>query len=1223
MPTIETTNTVSTETVETPAISPEVNKQFQELSVKSEYADTPKTMNQIDPALVESGAINAIPKSKPRQVFDPRIDDFFNQYRESFQKIEPVQSGLVTKPADDTIGFWGTLGDMALSSSQGIATGAYNQITFLKDKVFENSALNIFGGSKLKFSKEEVLSFKDFTPKFISEEDLKTINTSENSKAPVFYNPKTLAGNITESMSQFITGFIGPNKILKMAGVQGTIGLWSLRGVTAGAITDLTVWDPNQERLSNWLTQSDSPLLNNVVTNYLASDPEDTEWEGRVKNVLEGMIVGTVVGAGFKGAAAVPAVANKLATFVGIKAVKKANGIADIAEKQKVYNEAGKAIKELEAGNVDAPIVKLQIADGNPAINIDKLNQVIKIGVATAKEDSESFIRSILNTKSFNSSEQVIHTLDTVSELFSAEQRAFLKNDVLTNKTAEELAYLLARDKEEILKILPQIAAQTEQQVIRMLASKIILQDLAENMIESSKKYVEKFGKDKNLWTKESQQEILKYGEVIRTTVVALKENIRNAARTTQAGNIKVGKSGTRFDAEEFANIIKEYEGDAITIANKIVNAKPEEVLNIIAKTKYHKAIEVYNSAMTNSLLSGSSTQEVQILGSLHEMIVKPLEMIGGGVARRDHRTIRLGFAQYQGLLYNFKDTWRATWLSLKQSDAVLDPKNRTIDSLEIINGKAVKPISGSNLGFNGKVGTAIDWIGKAIDIPTRLMVGSDELFKQMNYRGRLYANALNNTMEKQLNIYSKEGKANIKKIMDEGFDLDGRANIKNNPLAEKALKYAQEATLTNDIRGGSYGDWGTSIQDFLYAHPSLRFMAPFVKTPTNIWRHVENRIPVWGVYTKQMRELWNSGDPRARAEVIGRQMFGVSATLLAINYAMSSIQTKDGKTLPLLTGNGPANKDIRKQWMQYGWQPYSIGKVNKDGSVTYVQYNRMDPRFYLFGITADIKENLDNINENDAEAATLGAMLSVYKNTLGKAYMRGIADTFETLANPTETTFQALLGKIVGNAIPFGALRGEFEKTSYETRSFVDSIIQRSSLGSVYLDPKRDILTGQPIAKVNAGLTWNPNGVLSVSGATMGVALVGKSIDVKDDPIRYELFRLKVPFRQPATSQQKVDLTEIKKDGQSSYDYWVERIGKTKNSSGRNFKEQLEIKMNSEEYRTLQEGGEGKVGGKEYTLNQIYNQFKALAYQDMIQKYPEVKKAIDDNINARMNLLK
>jgi hypothetical protein len=1221
MPTIETTNTVSTEPVETTTLSQEVNKKFDDLELKFAATDIPKTMNQIDPALVDQGAINAIPKEKPRQKISSKAEEFFNKYEEQFKLIEPVQSGLVKNPEKGSIGFWGTLGDMALSAAQGASNAAYNQATFLTDKVLANSALNVLGGAKTKFSEEEVLSFKDFTPKFVSEEDLTKENLS-NGKAPVFYNPKTLAGNITESMSQFITGFLGPNKVLKMAGVGGTFGLWSLRGVTAGAITDLTVWDPHQERLSNWLSKAESPLLNNVVTNYLAANPEDTEWEGRVKNVLEGMFAGTVVSAGFKGAALGVAGAGKLSTFLGIKAVKKANGIADVTEKQKVYEDAGKAIKEVEAGNVDAPIVKLQIADGNPAININKLKEVIETGQKAAKEDSESFIKSILNTKSFNSSQHVLDTLDTISELFTAEQREFLKNNVLRNKTAEDLAYLLARDKEEILKIIPRISAESEKAVVQMLATKIVVQDLTENFIKVSQKHVLAFGKDKNLWTKEAQQEILSYTQIIRDSVEALKKQIRTAARVTQAGNVKVGKAGTRIDAEEFANIVKEFDGDAITIANKIVNAKPVEVLNIVAKTKFAKSVEIYNSAMTNSLLSATGTQKLQILSSLQEMIIRPLEMIGGGIVRGDHRTVRLGFAQWQGLMHNFKDTWKAVRIAFKQSDPVLDPKNRSIDGLEIINGKAVKPISGANLGFDGRVGTAIDWIGKFVEFPQRLMITSDELFKQMNYRGRIYADAINNTMERNLSLYSKEGKANIKKIMDEAFDLDGRANVKSNPIAAKALKYAQESTLTNDIRGGSYGDWGSSIQDFLYKHPSLRFMAPFVKTPTNIWRHVENRLPVWGVYTKQMREMWNSGDPRARAEVIGRQMFGVSATLLAINYAMSNIVTKDGKTLPQLTGNGPANKDVKKRWMEYGWQPYSIGVLNEDGSVKYVQYNRMDPRFYLFGLAADIKENIENINDVDKEDMTLSAVLTIYKNTLGKAYMRGVADTFEVLASPTENTVQTLLGKIVGNAIPYGALRGEFEKTSYETRTFFDSIIQRASLGSQFLDPKRDILTGQPIEKINAGLTWNPDGILSVSGVLMGPALVGKSIDVKDDPVRYELFRLRVPFRQPLTKRNDVDLTEIKQNNQSAYDYWIERIGKTTNSSGRTLKDRLEQEINSSGYKRLQEGEDGNIGGKELTLKTIYEEYKGYAYEDMLKKYPEVQKAIDAKVTTKTNLL-
>ena len=127
-------------------------------------------------------------------------------------------------------------------------------------------------------------------------------------------------------------------------------------------------------------------------------------------------------------------------------------------------------------------------------------------------------------------------------------------------------------------------------------------------------------------------------------------------------------------------------------------------------------------------------------------------------------------------------------------------------------------------------------------------MVG-DEFLKQSNYRGRLHTNALENTMERGLDISSKEGKANIKRIFKEGFNKNGTANIKDNAINENALKYARESSYTNDLKGGSYLDWGAKIQTFLNSSPEFRFLAPFIRTPTNLWRHMSNRIPGLGVW--------------------------------------------------------------------------------------------------------------------------------------------------------------------------------------------------------------------------------------------------------------------------------------------------------------------------------------------------------------------------------------
>ena len=171
------------------------------------------------------------------------------------------------------------------------------------------------------------------------------------------------------------------------------------------------------------LVEFDSPLLNNAVTQYLATDEEDTEMEGRLKNVLEGMLIG-----------------GPLEILFGIKAFKKAKATQSIDEKLAIYKEAGDAIKEVQAGNKTTPIVRKAIVDGNPAINTDELLKEFKIGEKTAKADSESFIKKILNTKSFRNAEHVLKTIDDAAEQFDDATKNFLENDVLRNDVAEELA---------------------------------------------------------------------------------------------------------------------------------------------------------------------------------------------------------------------------------------------------------------------------------------------------------------------------------------------------------------------------------------------------------------------------------------------------------------------------------------------------------------------------------------------------------------------------------------------------------------------------------------------------------------------------------------------------------------------------------------------------------------------------------------------------------------
>ena len=1170
--------------------------------------DTPnKNINTQSVPITETVAPEPKPTGKPQAV-DPNLLNFFNEEKTNYQKIQPKQSGLVKDPKEDDFGFWRTVGDMTLSIPQGVVNAVEEQGDFLDENIVSLGGIE-FG------DKDGKLSFKDFIPQYVSPTRWKEQKYSEERQLPLFYKPKTLAGNITEGVSRFITGFYTPNKFLKGAGLVGGFGVTALRGMTAGAVADLTVFDPNEGRLSDMLVEFDSPVLNNAVTQYLATDEEDTEMEGRLKNVIEGMIIGGVAEG----------------VLFGIKAFKKAKATQDFDKKNAIYKEAGEAIKEVQAGNKTASVVRKAIVDGNPAINVDELTKEFKVGEKTAKADSESFIKKILNTKSFRNAEHVLKTIDDVADQFDDATKNFLENDVLRNDVAEELATTLARNKDEILRALPKQTEAAKQGTVRMLASKMVLQEIARNLQDTSIKYVKQFGDNEKLWTKEARQEIANYANLIQNVTYSLKEQIRGAARVTQAGRVQVGAVGGKVvDAEKAAEFVRLYNSNPIILAKKFSTGSLDEVIQNAGKTKYQKAIEVFNSAYINSLLSGVFTQAVNLKSGLYEALIRPMEQVIGGAIARDKKSIQLGFAQYRGMIHSFRDTWKAVGIALRQGDAVLDPLARTQDNLQIVNGKAVRPISAANLGFNGRVGTSIDWIGRVIELPSRLLITGDEFLKQINYRGRLLSNALENTMELGLDITSKEGRKNIDRILKEGFDENGLANIKNNPINEKALQYARESTFTNSLTNGSYLNWGSKIENFLRQSPEFRFIMPFIRTPTNLWRHFSNRIPGFGLLTRQNQELWNSGDRRARAEVLGRQALGFAGTMYALDVALEYVETKDGMRLPKLTGNGPANFDIKKQWLSLGWQPYSFARQNSDGTVTYIQYNRMDPRFYVLGIMADLKENIANINDEDKSDIFGSAFLTVFKNVTNKTYLRGLSDVFEVLAEPTPKNISQFFGGVVGNLIPFVSFRSQGvpllgidpDKEAFQTRSFIDQVIAKTPFAKGYLETKRDILTGEPIEKKPTGLVINPDGIASFSFWFMGPTMVGKSSDVKQDPTAYEVARLKLTLSAPEIKKFKVDLTEFKKGDQTAYDYWLEQVGKAKDFDGTTLKQKLENTFKTSQYKSAKEGDETVDGGKEYIIKRIFDGYKKLAYANMLQKYPEVRKEIEKSQGYKYEML-
>lgn len=102
----------------------------------------------------------------------------------------------------------------------------------------------------------------------------------------VFGETQTMVGGLVEGFTQFATGFVPVFGALGRVGALSGVG----RGLAAGVVADFTVFDAQEERLSNLLVEV--PALKNPVTEWLAADEDDGQLEGRLKNVIEGASIG-------------------------------------------------------------------------------------------------------------------------------------------------------------------------------------------------------------------------------------------------------------------------------------------------------------------------------------------------------------------------------------------------------------------------------------------------------------------------------------------------------------------------------------------------------------------------------------------------------------------------------------------------------------------------------------------------------------------------------------------------------------------------------------------------------------------------------------------------------------------------------------------------------------------------------------------------------------------
>lgn len=326
-------------------------------------------------------------------------------------------------------------------------------------------------------------------------------------------------------------------------------------------------------------------------------------------------------------------------------------------------------------------------------------------------------------------------------------------------------------------------------------------------------------------------------------------------------------------------------------------------------------------------------------------------------------------------------------WLGVKSSigeawKALLDEQYATsgivddaIGNVPAIRGNALQP---------KWISKTLDFTGKVIRLPFRLLNTSDVAFKTINYGGEMAGLAAR--------IARKEGLS--------GDALSKRMiELINNPT--DAMITTVDSLVKKSVFQEPLGVFTRKIQEMrnipVYGDLLSITALPFFKTPVNLLKQGFDPMNPF-LLARGMKK----GGGEA-SEAITRFALGSATLYTLFQY---SLEEK-------LTGAPPADQALREQLYAQGWQPWSIRIGDK-----YYSYDRIEPFGQIFRMVAAIGDAYRETGEVNTQMVT-GAFLKMMRYTVDRSYIRGMNDTLNAMFDPDRYADKWWYSFMHGN-IPF-----------------------------------------------------------------------------------------------------------------------------------------------------------------------------------------------------------
>ncbi len=470
---------------------------------------------------------------------------------------------------------------------------------------------------------------------------------------------------------------------------------------------------------------------------------------------------------------------------------------------------------------------------------------------------------------------------------------------------------------------------------------------------------------------------------------------------------------------------------------------------------------------------------------------------------------------------------------------------------------EGLSPEMATKLDMGGQFVKPIKGIaGDVIGLPTRALTAEDEFMKAINGTAEMNSMAYRIASREGL-----KGEAKAERI----------AELLDRPTKEMfdaVDKFAKETTFQEDL-----GKTGKAImrlreQMAIGEFKPLKWIIPFVKTPTNIAKEAVRYSPLGFI-----DGIRKTGIERTRALA--------KATVGSMIVAGVALDTVEGN----VTGRAPVDADERDAFYREGKQPYSIKVGDK-----WYSYARLEPFATIFGFTADAVK-LAQEGGDPNELATKSIAL-VAKNFNDKTFMAGISNAINAMHDPerygSNFVENTLAGFVPGILNYAGNIEDEFIRDPNGVKERIQARLPFAREGIV---PKRNVW-GERIEQAGTPLQRTISPVKSTQVKNDAVDQALKSLGMT---ISFPLQYLTIPKETADKAGLTKDQTKVHLDN-NEYNDLIKIRGKT-------LKAVLDAIVSTANFKAASDKN------KEAIINSIKNKVDAEVKQQYLLQILQAKK--------------